>query len=140
MSDVNNDDLDPRERDLFRSLPGAGATSRSLEDRVVRTLLDEGLIVRSSRRWTRFVKAGGFVAALAAAFALGTQVGGKGGDTISEPAPKTITVPESSPSSTPVLTIPEEYAHTAFHKDLEPPLSDELEPDRYTMLANSIER
>lgn len=140
MSDVNNDDVDPSERDLFRSLTGAGATSRSLEDRVVRTLLDEGLIVRSSPRWTRFVKAGGFVAALAAAFALGTQFGGRGGDdTISEPAPTTITAPQTSPS-VPAPSIPEEYAHTAFHKDLEPPLSDELEPDRYTMLANSIER
>jgi hypothetical protein len=73
MSDELND-LGSDERDALRSLEGAEARSRVLEDRVVRALRKQGLIQASTPPWVRAVRVGGVLIAVALAFFVGTRV------------------------------------------------------------------
>lgn len=144
MSDEYNDDLDPREQDLLRSLAGSGGHSKRTEDRVVKALRREGLILVPQRRWMTYAKGGGMVVALLVAFFLGTQFGGREGgrteqiEPVIQPVPETVAPTESAPSA----PLPDEQMLTAFHMNGEYPLaldSEDPESDPYGLMEKTIE-
>jgi hypothetical protein len=145
MSDDYHDDLDPCEQDLYRSLAGSGAHSKRTEDRVVKALRREGLILVPQRRWMTYAKAGGMVVALFVAFFLGTQVGGGGGERteqiepVIQPVPETVSPTEPAPVPAP---LPDEQMLTAFHMNGDfPPAVDTEDPelDPYGLMGKTIE-
>ena len=127
MDDNGMNELSPREQDALRSLSGSGAYSRSLENRIAKTLKSEGLITPSASIWGRAAKVGGMVAALIAAFVLGTQYGNRGTEMGDQPMPVASPgpdVPEYESSRT------GEFEYTAYHMDMDDLLESDARPDR----------
>jgi hypothetical protein len=145
MNDDLHDDLDPAEREIFRSLAGAHASSRASEERIVGELKRQGLILASGAgRGLRWAKYGGIAAGFLAAFLLGTQVGDLRGER-SAFDPVDVPVLQSAPDA-PVPSrqasepIPAEAMLTVFHKDQDPPMDADTESamDRDSLLGKSL--
>lgn len=128
MRDDEEQDLNPEEREIFRSLASGGALSGAVEDRIVQALQRRGLI-RSSVPWfwRRWVQAAGLAAALSAAFLLGTQYGSRERDRTGQ-TEKQVSAP--APAEVPREPVPEQPAPrgamlTAFHMDQDHPLASD---------------
>ncbi len=83
MEEMNREaknDLTPCEKQALRSLGTVDLYSRREEDRVARSLREQGLLRRTpSLGWNRFVKLTAAAAALIVSFYLGAQFGGRSG-------------------------------------------------------------
>lgn len=144
MNDEQHNDLDPNEREVLQSLSNAVSYSRKAEDRTVQMLKRRGLIIGSaSSPWVRYVKLGGMVAALLAAFILGTQYGGREGtrtDRVVTPVPNDRL--DQDQQVAPGKSVPDETMLTAFHMGVDHPIDlDSVDSDenRYTVSGKMID-
>jgi hypothetical protein len=123
MSEHWDSDLDAGDTGELRASGHAGALSRTLENRVVRSLRQRELVVSSARmRWLAVGRVGVLAAAIVTTFFLGVHVGQQRTEELAPfmaPLPEEESLPGDfmAMNRVPGGAVPEDLA-TAFHEDL----------------------